>query len=217
MFTIIRPTDVSNCITLSGHESLPNLLKLPGTILPWQFKESTYNTFLSFLDDVGKTKDIGAMLHEAGHGLARWYENKKERLLDIEDAIKFVQHVDNDRAFGKQAGLHEARALAFSYFLSDAVETEYPKVYSYPTSDKCNAGVAAGFCAMVAYGYDIHNDTTFDFKKAEKIFSDEMDKIQSEFTSDQVVAMWQELCAFVNEGHTQEFVDESYRRVKEIS
>lgn len=217
MFTIIRPTDVSSCITLSGYESLPNLLKLPGTILPWQFKECTYNISLSFHDDVEKTKDIGNMLHEAGHGLARWYENKKERLLDIEDAIKFVQHVENDQAFGKKAGLHEARAMAFSYLLSDAVEAEYPKVYDYPVSDRCNAGVSAGFCAMVAYGYNIFNDTTFDSTKEEKIFSDEMDKIQSEFTPDQVVAMWQELCAFVNEGHTQEFIDESYRRVKEIS
>ena len=180
MFTIIRPTDVSNCITLSGHESLPNLLKLPGTSLPWQFKECTYNISLGSLDDVEKTKDIGAMLHEAGHGLARWYENKKERLLDIEDAIKFAQFVDDDGAFGKKAGLHEARAMAF--------------------------------CAMIAYGYNL----TYDSAK-EKIFADEMDKIQSEFTSDQVVAMWQELCAYVNEGHTQEFVDESYRRVKEIS
>lgn len=212
MFTIIRPTDVSNCITLSGHESLPNLLKLPGTILPWQFKECTYNISLGSLDDVEKTKDIGAMLHEAGHGLARWYENKKERLLDIEDAIKFAQFVDDDGAFGKKAGLHEARAMAFSYLLGDAIEAEYPKVYSYPISDRGNAGVAAGFCAMIAYGYNL----TYDSAK-EKIFADEMDKIQSEFTSDQVVAMWQELCAYVNEGHTQEFVDESYRRVKEIS
>jgi len=215
MFTIIRPTGVNSCITLGGHESLPNLLKLPGAILPWQFKEC--NTYRRTYDNIEKTKEIGPMLHEAGHGLARWYENKKERLLDIEDAVKFIQSFDKDRAYGKQAGLHEARAIAFSFLLGDTVEKEYPGVYDYSTSARHNAGVAAGFCTMVAYGNYRYGDVEFNHRKKDKIFSDEMDKIQNEFTPDQVIKMWRELCAYVNEGHTQEFVDESYRCVKESS
>lgn len=202
MFSILRP---KKRINDRDYASYPELLKLPGAILPWQVGASV---------PVRTDKyDIGNDLHEAGHALARWYEGKKERLLDVDGALKFEDDFESDHAYGVQAGMHEARAVGFSYLLSDAIEKETPDTYNYTTSACRKWKIhAAGFCSVIAYGSD---DISKPTPNQDKQFLAEIERIENDFTPEEVVKMWREVCAYIVEGQTPEFMEEAFNRMKE--
>lgn len=183
MFSVLRLAYGSKCPRYAplNTDSILNDLLIKGSYMPWQIqnKQSLYH------ENKREVIVKEHCFHEAGHALTRVYEDQEDRLYNLKNQLKFLGDFDTPKnGWGKKAGMHEARAHAFSILLQRAIDPKY-----IITDDiYCNVFLIAGHCASIAYGI-------YDDPKIDQQFKDEIDRILEEITPAEALVMWQELCS----------------------
>lgn len=158
-----------------------NDLLIKGSYLPWQIQKTAPHLNHATRQDI----DPGRAFHEAGHGLVKVYENREEELYDMAGQLKFLSQFDvPDNGWGKNAGMREARVHAFSILIQEAIDPGFTLDDLLPSRMK---SFMPGHCQDIA-------DGKFN-AKAEAPYAEEIERILAEFTTDDVLTMWKELCA----------------------
>jgi len=181
MFSVLRLAYDHKCHRYEpvDADSKLNDLLIKGSYMPWQIPYEN-------LDREKRTSINGHhCFHEAGHALARVYEGQEDRLYDMEGQLKFLNDFDIPKnGWGKKAGMHEARAHAFSILIQKAIDPKYTV-----TEDMHQwLSVMASACSDIAHGNcsDLSPGQTF---------KDEINRILEEITPAETLVMWKELCS----------------------
>lgn len=181
MFSVLRLAYQNKCHRYEplNTDSRLNDLLINGSYMPWQIPPSNPSR------DKRIAINKSHCFHEAGHALARVYEDQEDRLYNLKTQLKFLGDFDTPKnGWGKKAGMHEARAHAFSILIQEAIDSEYTV-----TEDMHRyLSVMAGACSDIAHGAcsDIALGQTF---------KDEINRILEEITPAEALVMWQELCS----------------------
>lgn len=177
MFSVLRLAYNDKCCRYKpvDADSKLNDLLIEGSYMPWQIQHEGALQQMCIIEL--------HCFHEAGHALARVYEGQEDRLYDMESQLKFLGDFDVPKnGWGKKAGMHEARAHAFSILIQEVIDPEYTvteDMHQY-------LPMMAGACSEIAHG-------SIDLSLKQP-FKDEINQILEEITLGKALVMWQELC-----------------------